>query len=296
MCRMVRFVFVLLTVSIFSIHPRLACAQDNQTVLIESLVISGTQAIDSTELAEIANSIAGSIFRDDHDELEERLRAQFQEHGYLNAEVKNLEIKVIDPLSNPKPVRLEADVSEGPRFRLSGIEFIDNHAFGSSELRAKFSIKAGDVFARSKIGAGVESVKKLYGSRGYPWVTLIMDTRMDSSSTMKLMITMEEGTQYRMGKLEVLGPADVAARLQIRWKLAPGAIFDMGYPKMFLDKNRSLLPADFNESTSLGRFFDCNDATVSIHLHLVQDPEHTARDRANQVECKSDAERGKKAD
>src|SRR5437016_2029212 len=101
---------------------------EGRKILVETFVISGTRGVDSAEMAEITNSMAGSTFNDDSEELQERIAAQFQDHGYCKAEIKKLEIKVIDPLSSPKPVWLEAQVSEGPRCRLSTIDFSGNHA------------------------------------------------------------------------------------------------------------------------------------------------------------------------
>jgi outer membrane protein assembly factor BamA len=48
---------------------------------------------------------------------------QFQDRGYFKAEVEKLDIKVIDPLASPKPIRMEAQVNEGARYRLSTIDF-----------------------------------------------------------------------------------------------------------------------------------------------------------------------------
>jgi outer membrane protein assembly factor BamA len=120
-------------------------SQGEGKVRVDSIVISGTRTIDSAELAEITNRMSGSTFSDDAKELGGRIRNQFQEHGYYAAEVQKLEIKVIDPLASPKPVRLEAQVSEGPLCRLSGIDFTGNHAVSSQELRALFPIKTEDV-------------------------------------------------------------------------------------------------------------------------------------------------------
>jgi hemolysin activation/secretion protein len=258
---------------------------DDRKIFVESFVISGTQAVDSAELAEITNSMAGSTFNDDAEELRERIRAQFQDRGYFTMEIQKLDIKVIDPLASPKPVRLEAQVSEGPRCRLSSIEFTGNHALSSEALRAKFPIKIGDEFVRSKIVAGLDSMRGLYGSRGFIESVFIPDAKLDSSSTVKLNIEVQEGPQYRMDKLEILGPPEVAEKLQTRWKLAPGAIFNSAYVGTFLERNSSLLPADFTQSSGVELFTDCRDATVTVHLHLTQDPQHAALDRTKHVDC-----------
>ncbi len=287
-------------VSAFLLNPSQAVfaqsaaqASDAHKVVIESFVISGTRAVDSAELAEITNSMSGSTFNDDSDELSERIRNQFQDRGYFKAEVEKLDIKVIDPLASPKPVRMEAQVSEGGRYRLSTIDFIGNHALSSQELRADFLIKTGDVFTKSKIAAGLEGMRRLVISRGFLDFTAIPDTSFDSASTVNLNIKVDEGRQYRMDKLEITGAPEVGDKLQARWELEPGAVFDAGYVKAFLEKNSSLVPADFVERTGVKLLKDCNSSTVSVHIHLTQDPQHAALDRTKQVQCPASEENKK---
>jgi hemolysin activation/secretion protein len=266
---------------------------NDRKVVIESFVISGTQALDSAELAEITNSITGSTFSDDAEELQDRVRAQFQDRGYFYVDIQKVDVKVIDPLATPKLVRLEAQVSEGTRCRLSGIEFTDNDAITAQELRAKFRLKTGDKFARAKIAAGLEGMRDLYNSRGFLEEFSIPDAKSDSSSTIKLSIEVHEGPQYRMNNLEILGPSEVAEKLHMRWKLAPGAIFNKAYVETFLEKNRSLLPDNFTQGDGVQLFTDCRDGTVSVHIHLTQDPNHVALDRTEHVDCPSPAEKNK---
>jgi outer membrane protein insertion porin family len=262
-------------------------------VVVESLAIFGTRAVDSAELADITDSMSGSTFNDDADELSERIRNQFQTHGYFKAEVEKLDIKVIDPLASPKPVRMEAQVSEGARYRLSSIDFIGNHALSAQELRADFLIKTGDVFTKSKIGAGLEGMRVLLGSRGFLDFYSVPETTFDSGSTVNLNIEVQEGRQYRMDKLEITGPPEVTEKLQTRWELETGAVFDATYMKTFLEKNSSLIPADFVEQTGVELFKDCNSSTVSVHIHLTQDPQHAALDRTKHVICAASEEKKK---
>jgi hypothetical protein len=56
--------------------------------------------------------MAGSQFDDGPDELEDRIKAQFQGHGYFTASIQKLENKTVAPLASPKPVRLEAQITE----------------------------------------------------------------------------------------------------------------------------------------------------------------------------------------
>ncbi|MDP9158791.1 MAG: hypothetical protein M3O09_00980 [Acidobacteriota bacterium] len=260
--------------TIIPCHNAVAQTKSDGRVVVESFTILGTRAIDSEKLAELTGSMSGSTFNDDAEELKERIRAQFQDRGYFKAEVAKLEIKVLDPLASPKPVRLEAQVSEGPLCSLSNIEFTGNHAFTSQDLRARFPIKSGSEFARSKVVAGLERIRDIYTSRGFLEAVFIPDANLDSSSTAKLNVEVREGLQYRMDKLEIFGPAEIAEKLQMRWELPTGAPYDASYTTTFLEKNNSLLPEGFSPINGVGVFLDCRDALVSVHLHLTQDPQH----------------------
>jgi outer membrane protein assembly factor BamA len=257
---------------------------DGRKILVDSFVISGTRAIDAAELAEITGSISGSEFDDDSDEMQERVRDQFQNHGYFQAEVNKFEIKVIDPLASPKLVKLEADVNEGSLCRLYTIDFTGNHFTTTEELRAMFPLKAGDVFEKAKIGGGLESMMKSQSSHGFLDFMSLPDTTF-AGSTVKLDIEIHEGLQYRMGKLEVIGPAEAADRLQARWTLDQGVVFDRSYIRKFLDEKSSLLPADFVEDGGITILKNCSDSTVAVHIHLVSDPQHDALDRGKPTYC-----------
>jgi outer membrane protein assembly factor BamA len=52
----------------------------------------------------------------------------FKNRGYFNAQVKTLRIRSSDSIAVPKPVVLEADVLEGPLYRLAEIGFVGNRA------------------------------------------------------------------------------------------------------------------------------------------------------------------------
>jgi outer membrane protein assembly factor BamA len=146
-------------------------------------------------------------------------------------------------------------------------------------------MKIGDGFRRSKVGAGLIAMTKLYSSQGFLDCTFIPDTKSDSTSGMKLNFQVEEGSQYRMDKLEVSASQEVADRLQVRWKLEPGTVFNSSYLETFLEENHSLLPEDFIQSNGVELIKDCPDATVSVRLSLTNDPKYEAPHRSKPVEC-----------
>lgn len=242
------------------------CAQDHRTnknagIQIADFTISGTQTISATDLARITSDMIGSCFDEDSEEIEERVRASFQDRGYFKAEVKSIRFKPRDPLGVPKPVTLEGEISEGPQYRLGEVTFTNNHAFPSDELRQAFPIKTGDLFERNKIASGLQSLRELYAKRGFlDWVA-IPDTEFGSNAILNLNLSIDEGKQYHMGKLEFVGGKEVAGRLRAEWKLAEGDAYDSTYPDEFLNADRGVLPAGFVRN-NLQTMQNCPDALV----------------------------------
>jgi len=265
------------------------CAQDHRDnkdggILVTDFTISGTQTLSATELAEITGDFIGACFNEDSDEMGERVRALFQDRGYFTVEVKHLDFKPGDPLGNPKPVTMEADVTEGPRYKLADITFLNNHAFSAQRLREVFPLKTGDVFGRSKVASGLESLRNLYGKSGYLDFTAVPDTDFSSNATARLKVSVQEGPQYHMGKLEIAAAKESAGRLRLEWKLPEGAVYDSSYVNKFIDANRDLLPTGFDRG-SVQEALDCPHAAVD--LKMIIDPAEDKSPQLKRVPCES---------
>jgi outer membrane protein assembly factor BamA len=247
-------------------------ANKNGGILVTDFTITGTQTLSATELAQITGEITESCFNDDSDEMGERVRALFQDRGYFKVEVKSLTLKPTDPLGSPKPVTMEADVAEGLQFRVDQITFLENHAFSSARLREAFPLRKGDVFARQKIASGLDDIRKLYATQGYLDMVCIPDTSFAAAATLKVSVI--EGTQYHMGKLEILAEKQLADRLRLAWKLDEGKVFDSTYIDKYIQENHNLLPDGFGrDRVQLAK--DCPEAIVAVRL-AVEDKEATA--------------------
>jgi hypothetical protein len=247
-------------------------ASTSQGILVTDFTIIGTRTLSATGLAQITGELTGSCFNDDSEEMNERVRALFQDRGYFKVEVKSLTLKPTDPLGDPKPVTMEADVAEGPLFHLDQITFVENYAISSAELRDAFPLKKGDVFAREKIASGLDSVLKLYSTHGYLDMVCIPETTFAAAATLN--VSLIEGPQYHMGKLEILAEKQLADRLRLAWKLDEGTVFDSTYIDKYIQENHDLLPDGFGrDRVQLAK--DCPEAVVAVRL-TVDDKEATA--------------------
>jgi outer membrane protein assembly factor BamA len=264
------------------------CVNDHRSnkkagILITDFTITGTQTIGATELARITSDFIGSCFDENSEELEERIRASFQERGYFAAKVNSLGFKPRDPLGVPKPMTLEAEISDGPQYKLADIMFVENHAFSSEKLRQQFPLKMGDLFARDKVASGLVSLRKLYGTQGFLDFTAIPDTKVASNATASLNISIVEGPQYHMGKLDIVADKEVAGRLRSEWKLTEGDVYDQTYIDEYLQTNRDLLPLGFSRA-NVHTIHDCPDAVVEVRL-IVDPAEDTAHAEPKNVPC-----------
>jgi len=246
------------------------CGKDHRSnkdagILISDFTISGTQAIGATEIARITSDFIGACFDEDSDEMEERVRASFQDRGYFTVKVESMEFKPRDPLDVPKPVMLEAEISEGPRYKLGEITFTDNHALSSKKLREQFPLKRGDLFERGRVGAGLESLRNLCVTQGFLNFSAVPETTFASNAIANLNISIEEGPQYHMGKLGIVAEKETAARLHAEWKLTEGAVYDQSYIDRYLDTNRDLLPVGFSRA-DVQTIQNCPDAVVEVRI------------------------------
>jgi outer membrane protein assembly factor BamA len=268
---------------------RADCVNDHRSnknagILITDFTITGTRTIGATELAGITSDFIGSCFDDKTEELEERIRASFQNHGFFAAKVKSLGFKPGDALGVPKPVTVEAEVSDGLQYKLAEIAFVENHAFSSEKLRQQFPLKRGDLFARAKVGSGLMSLRKLYSTEGFLDWSAIPETQFASNGTANLNISIQEGPQYHMGKLEIVADPEVAARLRTEWKLAEGSVYDHSYIDQYIEANRDLLPAGFSRA-NVRTIQNCPDAVVEVRL-IIDTAEDTSHAEPKNVPCK----------
>lgn len=279
-----------------SLMARAQCGKDHREdkkggILVTDFAISGTQTLSATELAGITGELTGSCFNDDSDEMGERVRALFQDRGYFLAEVKSVKFKAGDPLASPKPVSIEADVVEGSQFKVGEIVFAGYRAFSVDKLRQQFPLKTGAVFERGKVAAGLESLRKLYGTNGYLDFIAIPETQPGSNGIMKLTLTFQEGPQYRLDKVEFVGKRETTSRLQVQWKLAPGSVYDASYLDKYIATNRDFLPQGFGRA-DVQTATDCPRALVQVRL-LVDPTEDAKGSMPKDVGCEDTSEKAK---
>ena len=173
------------------------------------------QIVDSVEQKTHGTSLEGVTA-----EGLERVRAAWQDRGYFKVQVTG-ETRTLTSSPASRRIAMTVQVDEGSRYNLKSIWFKNNKAISSVDiLRGLFPIADGNVFSREKIGAGLENLRKAYGELGYINFTSVPDTMFDDENKLvSLVIDFDEGKQFRVGHVNVLG-LEESAREQMLQTLA----------------------------------------------------------------------------
>jgi len=275
-------VLILLASSAIGQTPGIISSNANQ-IVSQEVVISGTTTLDTQQLDEIVAGLTGLKMSDNEQEVSGRIRDAFMQRGYLLADARNIRIRALDPLAKPKTVRIEADVTEGTRFKFGETKFSGNQAIPTGELLKSFPIADGDFYNVGKLRSGMDSMRKQYFSKGFLDFFTIPQLRTTNGNQAVVTFDITEGPQYRMGSLELVGNSANVDTLQQRWKLEPGDPFDAFYLEKFLDENSNLLSPDFSARNDAFIVRNCKELRVSVHVEL--DPKRPWKPRPQNVDC-----------
>lgn len=182
------------------------------------------------------------------------------EHGYFRL---NLKIQT-HPLNGGSSNHEILITAEGLQYQLEGIQVENAHAFPAHELRALFPLHNGELFNVIKIRKGFDAIKALYGSKGHIDATLEPDTDIDDlHHRISLRIRVNEGPQYRLGRVEILGFNQAITEQLLKSLPKLGQPFDQGLIGNFFKQNKSILPSDVSwEDVNVSR--DVKSATVDL--------------------------------
>ncbi len=147
------------------------------------------------------------------------------------------------------------------------------------------------MFERDGVASGLDGLRKLYGTHGYlDWVA-IPETTAGSNAIMNLSVTIEEGPQYRLDKVEFVGKKETISRLQVQWKLAAGEVYDATYVDHYIEANRDFLPEGFGRN-DVQITTDCPKALVAVRL-VVDQTADASRSPAKDVPCEETHDKAK---
>jgi outer membrane protein assembly factor BamA len=197
------------------------------------------------------------------------IRDQVRNQGYFRAEVSGRPY-LVRALPNEKLYVLIVTMASGPKYKLGTIHFASATdtpiIFAEPLLRRQFQLQEGEPFDISKIREGLETMSKLYSSKGYIDFSSEPDSTIDEKrSRINLIIKVDEHKPYSISKMEILG---LNPRVQDQLKMPQeiGEAFNYALWERFFEESKEQLPPEavFNKIRQISR----NTATSTVEISL----------------------------
>ncbi len=162
-------------------------------------------------------SDAGLLKRDEMANDAERIRGNYLNKGYLNAQVGQ---PVVELTEDKKWFLVTFTIVEGDQYTVGEIGYRGNTLFEEEELAAGQKLVKGEIFQISKLFDETKRIKDLYGTKGYAFAEADYGiAKDDQAKTASLVFTVKEGDLIRIRNINIGGndkTRDNVIRRQIR--------------------------------------------------------------------------------
>lgn len=203
--------------------------------IVDDIVFEGFTSEEKSELLELIYTRKYNLFtswlsgqgklNDEAIEQDKLTVTEFlQNKGYPDARV-NLRIDDA-PSAGKIVVVLTAD--RGELYHFGRITFTGNHLFTNQQIESSFLVHPGDVYSPEKLRDTAQSIKDLYGRKGYIETIVDYDVQIvEDKPLYNLQFTIEEGEPYKVGLIRILGNTSTQDYVILRESLlVPGETFD----------------------------------------------------------------------
>lgn len=147
-----------------------------------------------------------------------------QNRGYADAKV---DIQILEAEKEGKIV-IQISTVKGPVFHFGQITFNGNTLFTDKEVESRFLVHPEDVYSPELLRDTAQAVKEMYGRRGYIDASVHYETQLvEDSPVYNVNFEIEEGQQYKIGMIHVIGNLNTQTHVILRESLLiPGETFD----------------------------------------------------------------------
>ncbi|MSO55435.1 MAG: outer membrane protein assembly factor BamA [Acidobacteria bacterium] len=249
----------------------------------------GTKEIEQAKVEERLRELGITIRLDSFvDQATEKrvanvIREMLVEKGFQEAKVEPVHEALP---GGPKTVALKFKVTEGPKVKISSVDFAGNDVFGDGTLKRRMKNNKGGgfwifpgsgVYQEDKFEEDAEGIIAFYREKGYlqsdvgqPNLKHLRDSTDGKTRYMTLEIPITEGTRYRVDKFEFAGNDKVPAdALRPLFKLKTGDFYNEKRIRDGFEKAKEIYGSGgYFEMTPLPEFaFDSDKVNVTMRIN-----------------------------
>jgi outer membrane protein insertion porin family len=228
---------------------------------IRKIVFKGNDKIKSSELKKKMMTKKRNIFSIitktgtlDEDVLKndiQLLTAFYFDHGCLDVKISEPKLD----LSNPKKIRIEIEIEEGPQYHLGDIDFKGDLLTSKEDLFKTLKLKRNDIYSNTAIRKEVMALTEKFANQGYAFVEITPDTSVDPNHLLvHLMFNIEKKNRVSFEKIQIVGNTKTRDKVIRRELLiAEGELYNASYMNKSRDRlKRTGFFKEVDFSTSRG--------------------------------------------
>jgi outer membrane protein insertion porin family len=212
---------------------------------IKKIIFKGNQNIKSSQLKKVMTTKQWNIFALitktgilDEDILKndiQLLTAYYFDNGYLDVKISEPKIDFRDP----KRIRIEIEIMEGPQYRLGTIDFKGDLLTTKEDLFKVLKIKRNDIYSNSAIRKEVSALTEKFANQGYANVEVTPGTSVDPNNLLvHLTFDIEKKKRVSFEKIQIVGNTKTRDKVIRReLKVAEGEL----YSAIEMNKSRDRL-------------------------------------------------------
>jgi outer membrane protein insertion porin family len=198
-------------------------------------------------------------------DLETNLRAYYQEHGYMQAQIGEPLTRIFEGPRGKIPMfrktkeqfLVEIPIEAGDQFHIGELKLNNCGIFNCEALLRMFDLNKGDVLNYKKVKSTVENIKKLYGNYGFIDVELLQDFNpQPGTKLVDLAFDVNPGKQFLVHRIDFDGNTKTRDKVMRReFNLEEGKVFSsqlldlsvqrlnmLGYFEKIEEKDYNVMP------------------------------------------------------
>jgi len=252
--------------------------EEGDKVKIKSIAIEGNKNLSSGKIKKAMEtkewwlfsfvSSGGYLKKDQLDADMEKIRNFYFNNGFLKVVVGDPEI-VVD--KEKKGMIITLRISEGEQYKVASVDVIGNKLYDADTLRKKLTLMPNSLFRKNILEKDMLAISDLYSRNGYALVSVVPNLTPDEQNkTVQVVLGIEEGDKYRIGRVEISGnlkTRDKVIRREIR--LDEGETFDSSKLKRSYERINNL---GFFEGVDMVPKPKYEDKSVDIEVKVKERP------------------------
>ena len=197
-----------------------------------------------------------------------KVRDLYRGVGYKRVQIGEPQLSVIEKGSRRR-LGIALAVDEGERWKLGEIRVEGNEFFQEKPLLAQFKRPRGGWLRAKAIEEGVDGVRDLYRNTGHIMADVRNELVERESNVADLQLKIEEGEQFRVGRLEFQGNSRTRDKvLRREFRVQESMLLNMGAVKNSLFKINQLNYFELDEDDPVAfENFDTENKTVDLLVH-----------------------------